>query len=195
MFFTDHHDTVNAMVAQGMTAREILAAFSSQSDKLQVAAILCAQPNRRELHRSHAGNWSLVVFCLLLSLSGAVSLVDTIVSGQHWMPWALYVSGTLGLVYGFVRRRLWAYAGFPIWLLYLLLNDLRGLATPKQDADLLPAIMLTFFYSLAVIFVWIAYRIRRRLYPYAGFMGPRRDKGGRLAILAALEDGTPSRAV
>ena len=195
MLFTDHYDTVNAMLSQGKTPGEILAAFSSQPDKLQAAAILCAQPDRRQLHRNRAGNGALIIFCLLLSLSAVANLVDTIVSGLQWMPWPLYASGNVGLVYGFARRRLWAYAGFPIWLLYMLLNDLRDLAARDQDPNLLPGIVFAFFYSVALIFVWIAYRIRRRLYPYAGFMGPRREKGGRLAILAALEDGTPSRAV
>lgn len=195
MFSTEHYDKVREMVSQGMTTREIVDAFPSQSDRLQVAAILSTQPDPNQLSRSRAGNRSLITFCLLMSLLGIVGLVDAYAEGKNWTPWVLSTAGDLGLVYGFVRQRLWAYAGFPLWVLLGLLNDLGVVRNPAQDVESGSDVTLAAFYGVSMIFVWIAYRIRRRVYPYAGFGGPRRSKGGQLAILADLECGNPSRAV
>jgi hypothetical protein len=130
-----------------------------------------------------------------MSLIGVVGLVDAFAGARNWTPWAFSIAGDVGLVYGFVRRRLWAYTGFPLWLLWGLLYDLGILRRPGEASEPGSGDTLIIFYVVATVLALIAYRIRRRVYPYAGFSGPRRDKGGQLAIMADLECGTPSRAV
>jgi len=187
MIATEHYDKVEDMLKQGMTAREIIDAFGSPSDKWQAAGILSMQPDLRHWRRYRAGNRSLITFCVVMALAGLVGLVDAYAESEIWTPWVLSIAGDLGLVYGFVRRRLWAYAGFPVWLLWGLLSDLGFLRIPGQEPEPGSDVTVVIFYVVAAVLVLIAYRIRRRLYPYAGMSGPRRDKNGQLAILADLE--------
>ena len=195
MFATEHHAKVQQMLGRGMTTSEILGAFSSQSDRLEVAAVLSAQPDPMQVSRYRVGNRCLITFCALMALLGVANLAFAYDEGKNWTPWAVSTAGHLGLAYGFVRRRLWAYAGFPVWLLWMLLNDLGILRSPAQDMEAASGELLALFYAVSIPFVWIAYRIRRRVYPYAGLIGPRKVKGGQLAIIAELHEGGPSRAV
>src|SRR6185295_11678223 len=103
MFSTEHCKKVHEMLSQGMTTREIVDAFSNQSDKLQAAAILSTLPDPKQLPRYRAGNRFLITFCLFMSLLGVFGLSDAYAEGKTWTPWVLFTAGELGLVYGFVR--------------------------------------------------------------------------------------------
>ncbi len=174
-------------VREGTPPYKILEDYADGGNIEMAASVLSTLPPNGAMRRHRLGKTVLILNFSLFALVLMAGLVDSITVGEDLGLWIGTLIATLGIVYGLIRNRYWAYVGVPVCILFGFLADLSDTFTVHSSGDRFGLLLLLgIFYLPGLVCALIAWRVRRSVFPFAGLMGPRRNKDGKLAILQEL---------
>ncbi|NIO02209.1 MAG: hypothetical protein GTO42_08710 [Candidatus Latescibacteria bacterium] len=168
--------TVQSAHRNGCSQVEILNKFSNPDDQLAAATLLSltADPVHSQRHRfCHFVLYAILTMLLLVFVAGITRLQDLVI-----------VIGIIILAFLIKKRNPWGYSGtilLSAWSFVSLLIDVSELSRTAEDV-----VLAVISFSLIIVLAVTAWYLRKKLFPYMGFLGVKITTSGVPLILEDL---------
>jgi hypothetical protein len=167
--------------ARGEPLAEILASYTDSDRQLDAAMVLAGLPDLRKSRRWRPLIWLLALFFALFLLVDILTIVDEGIS--TWWSISLFADGAICISLVFCQR--WGFLPAPGWLLINIVQNLRAVLvidTIEEGYEFIVEVAVLI--SLAALALWL----KRLIFPYYAFKGPKLDYQGHPIVLREAEN-------